>query len=213
MNRIDGIAKMVKSGMVLADIGTDHAFLPIQLVQTGICPKAYACDITEGPLAIAKRNISAAGLDGKIKTILSDGFDQVPKDTQCVVIAGMGGHTIIGILERAENRLQDLKQIVVEANNDSDALRHWISSKGYTITDEVMIHDRNHDYASISFTSAPHAPYTEEEQLLGPVLMAKRSPEFISHCIRMKEKLDMILSHRHDAVLEKHREWYAAYTK
>ena len=213
MNRIEEIANMVKKGMVLADIGTDHAFLPIMLVKKGICPKAYACDITAGPLSIAAKNIASEGLDDQIKTVLSDGFDYVPKDVECVVIAGMGGHTVMGILDRAGRRLEDLKQIVVEANNDTDVLRGWISDHGYTIEDEVMIRDRNHDYASISFTTAHHEPYSLQEQLLGPVLMAKKDSEFMAHCARMKEKLDMILSHRKDEVLEQHRIWYSEYMK
>ena len=91
---------MVKQGMILSDIGTDHAFLPIMLVKDGTVPKAYACDITEGPLSIAKKNIAHEGLNDRIQPILSDGFTHVPYDVQCAVIAGMGCDTIISILER-----------------------------------------------------------------------------------------------------------------
>ena len=96
--RMIEIAKMVKTGMVVADIGTDHAFLPIYLVQKGISPHVYACDVREGPLAIAARNIASYGFDDRIEIILSDGFEKVPEDAETAVIAGMGFFTAKKIL-------------------------------------------------------------------------------------------------------------------
>ena len=103
--RLKAISALVPSGTILADIGTDHGYLPIDLVKRGICPKAYACDVAEGPLSVAKTNIASEHLEGKVFAILSDGFIQVPEDADCAVIAGMGWYTAQAILERAEERL------------------------------------------------------------------------------------------------------------
>ena len=87
--RLKKIAEMISKGMIVADIGTDHAFLPIMLVQNGISDRVYACDVAEGPLKGARENIAKSGLSDRISTILTDGLHDVPMDTDCVVIAGM----------------------------------------------------------------------------------------------------------------------------
>lgn len=211
MKRIEEIAEMVRKGMVTADIGTDHAFLPIWLIRNGICPKVYACDITEGPLSAARRNIAKEKMEDRIIPVLSDGLDHVPDDVSCIVIAGMGGRTAVGILERGMARLPDLKQIIVEANSETELLRRWISEHGFTIRSERMIRDRNHDYAAVCFDCTPHTAYSDKEIILGPVLMAERSPAFSAYCRRMAEKLEMILSHRHDEELVRRKKWYMEY--
>ena len=111
--RIQKIADMINKGVVLADIGTDHAFLPILAIKQKKVQKAYACDIAKGPLEIAKRNIQAENLDTQIETILSNGFEHVPQDVDVVVIAGMGYYTAKDILEAAgEKRLSICKQLI-----------------------------------------------------------------------------------------------------
>ena len=115
--RIQKIADMINKGVVLADIGTDHAFLPILAIKHKKVQKAYACDIAKGPLEIAKRNIQAENLDSQIETILSNGFENVPQDVDVVVIAGMGYYTAKDILEAAGGkRLSTCKQLIVEVN-------------------------------------------------------------------------------------------------
>ena len=75
--RINTISEMIMKGVILADIGTDHAFLPIMAVRNGTAVKAYACDISEGPLKTARANIAAEGLQDRIITVLGSGFDNV----------------------------------------------------------------------------------------------------------------------------------------
>ena len=87
---------MIDKGMVVADIGTDHAFLPVMLVRDGISDHVYACDVAKGPLQAAKENIAHFQLTDKITTILTDGLRDVPSDVNCIVIAGMGFVTAKG---------------------------------------------------------------------------------------------------------------------
>lgn len=185
---------MVKKGMITADIGTDHAFLPIMLVENGTCEKVYACDVAKGPLQAAKANIAARGLSLTITTILTDGLCDVPEDTQCVVIAGMGYQTAKGILERAQARLDDLQQIIVEVNRDTVSMRRWISEHGYTIVNETYVYDRGHDYVTIDFNTQKHEPYSIQDLYLGPVLKKTGKDEYADFLKRRAEKIRYILS-------------------
>ncbi len=181
-------------GVVAADIGTDHALLPVSLVRGGICPKVYACDIAEGPLKSARKTIAAAGMQDQIEVILSDGFDNVPMDTECAVIAGMGYYTAAAILEKAIGRIGMLKQIIVEVNRNVREMREWISTHGFTILDEALVSDRGFDYVIISFNTEPHAPYTETELECGPLLMERGSEEYLDFCRRTIAAQEKILA-------------------
>lgn len=192
--RIRKIADMVKKGMITADIGTDHAFLPILLIQRGTCEKVYACDVAKGPLSAAETNIAKAGCSGSITTVLSDGLANVPEDTECIVIAGMGYQTARGILERSMDRLSSFDQIIVEVNRDTVSMRKWISEHGFTIENEIFVHDRGHDYITVDFSTQPHVPYTYEEIILGPVLMKTEDSDWMDYIRRRQEKLSKILS-------------------
>ncbi|MCI2153120.1 MAG: class I SAM-dependent methyltransferase [Solobacterium sp.] len=194
--RLKAISALVPSGTILADIGTDHGYLPIDLVKRGICPKAYACDVAEGPLSAAKTNIASEHLEGKVFAILSDGFNQVPEDADCAVIAGMGWYTAQAILERAEERLPSFRRIIVQVNGDTDLLRKWISDRRKTIHEECMVNDRGKVYTAVSFSMQEHAPYADREILLGPCLLNERSPLFLEDCQKQAELLSMILSKR-----------------
>lgn len=192
--RLQKIAEMVQKGMIVADIGTDHAFLPVMLVRNGISSRVYACDIGEGPLKAAKETITEAGLTSEISTILCDGLNGVPKEVNCIVIAGMGFVTASGILERGMNRLDNMKQIIVEVNRDTVSMRRWISEHGYTILDEVYVNDRDHDYVTICFNTLNHRPYSDEECILGPVLFAKKEKDYLAFLDRRMHKIEHILS-------------------
>ncbi len=215
MKRIDCIANMIKPVDVMADIGTDHAYLPILLVQTGRVKRAYACDVTKGPLSIAQEHIAQENLSQQIEAVLSDGFQHVPNDAQCAVIAGMGCHTILSILEAAMDRLPAFSQIVVQSNNDVPLLRQWISAHHFTIQEEAVVEEKGHDYIVIAFDCAPHEAYKEEELLLGPCLIQNPTEEFRAYCQRQRDKLDFIFSKRPadqvDEELKKKREWFHSF--
>lgn len=191
--RIEKIADMVIEGMVVADIGTDHALLPILLVQQHKTDKVYACDIVEGPLLSAKENIQKYHLEQSITPILSDGLNNVPDDTEVVVIAGMGFLTAKQILENAIERLPHFTQIITEINRDERLMREWISAHHYTIEAETYVHERKHDYSIISFTTHYHDSYTEDEIELGPCFMQQKDHGYISYLKSCIDKYDVIL--------------------
>lgn len=194
--RIQEIANMVEDSVTVADIGTDHAFLPVLLIQQNKAKKVYACDIAEGPLNSAKETIHQYHMEDQIIPILSNGFEHVPNDTEVAVIAGMGFYTARDILEAAKERLPKLKQIIVEVNRDVDALRKWLSKNQYRILDEQFIHDKGHDYIAISWNTERGKKLTEEELLLGPVLMQKRDGNWLEHVHRQILKIEKEASYK-----------------
>ena len=101
--RLRLLADWVPPGARLADVGTDHAYLPVWLVQNGVCPAAIAADLRPGPLEAARRHVAAAGLEDRISLRLGDGLAPVfPGEADDIVIAGMGGETIAAILSAAD---------------------------------------------------------------------------------------------------------------
>ena len=112
-SRLKTIASFVSEGMCVADIGTDHGYIPIYLTSEGMTDKAYAMDVNRGPLERAGENIRKEGLAGRIECILSDGMEKLPIDADSVVIAGMGGDLMEQILMGGEDRLFRLSELVL----------------------------------------------------------------------------------------------------
>ena len=192
--RLETILSFVEQGAIVADIGTDHAQLPILLVERNICNKVYACDEKKGPLSIAKENIKSKGLSDKIETILSDGFAHIPMDIDTVVIAGMGFYTAKMILENAQNRLHLLDKIIVQINVDSHLMRNWINENHYTILEEKYVNERNKDYEIISFTTQIEGKELSEEEIyLGPKLMKEKSEEILAYYLKKEDKISSLL--------------------
>ena len=113
--RLEAVAAFVTAGYTLADIGTDHAYIPIELVRTGHIPQAIAMDVNRGPLERAEENIREHGLSGRISTRLSDGFSAMePGEADSAVIAGMGGGLTIRILKDGECVVNTLKECILQ---------------------------------------------------------------------------------------------------
>lgn len=149
--RLEAIAACVKPGLTIADIGTDHGYLPIELIRRGICSKALACDVRKGPLQRAEEHIMQAGLSQQIETLLSNGFEMVqPGQVDCCVIAGMGGMLVKDILEaessRNKNIIKEMKQLILQPQSDWEAVRRMVHKLSFRIADEVMLIDRDKHY-------------------------------------------------------------------
>ncbi len=149
--RLEAIAACIKPGLAVADIGTDHGYLPIELLRRGISPKALACDVRTGPLERARQHILEAGLSKQIETRLSNGFEQIwPGEAEGCVIAGMGGMLIKDILEaesrRDKNILQEMKQLILQPQSDMEAVRRMVHRLSFQIVDEIMLIDRDKHY-------------------------------------------------------------------
>ena len=165
--RIRKLAELVRPGLIPADIGTDHGLLPILLLEQGKAEKAYACDVAEGPLSQARENIAKHHLEGKVIPIRSNGFDEVPPDADAAIIAGMGCHTAIMIMEKAEERISRLSQLILQVNDEVPLLRRWLADHSFVIARELTIEDRGHFYTVLDTCYGETGHVTERDLLFG----------------------------------------------
>lgn len=138
--RLKCVAGLVNKGARVADIGTDHAYLPIYLVQNGISNKVYACDVRKEPLRRAKLHIDEYGLSDKITTQLCDGLKGINKgDVDTVTICGMGGKLMKNILKAGIDKLGDNTQLVLSAQSELRDFRKYLLETGIDIKSEHML--------------------------------------------------------------------------
>lgn len=146
--RMKAVAAMVTNGNVLADVGTDHGYVPIMLVQRGFISSAIAMDINEGPLQRARENIIANQLQEKIETRLSDGVRALSDgEVESIVIAGMGGELMIRILTEGESVCRSAKELILQPQSDIQKVRKYLREYGYRIVDENMIFEDQKYYS------------------------------------------------------------------
>ncbi|KNY25467.1 tRNA (adenine(22)-N(1))-methyltransferase [Pseudobacteroides cellulosolvens] len=131
-------SKVVKSDTV-CDIGTDHAYIPIYLVNNNICKRAIACDVKKGPIVFAKKHIGCSGLSNYIETRLGDGLDPLGEnEANVVIIAGMGGYLISRIISDGLYKVTNCENIVLQPMNEIECLRKWLYETGFDIVDEEL---------------------------------------------------------------------------
>jgi len=147
-------------GETVCDVGTDHAQLPVFLVREGRVKSAIASDIREKPLEIAGWNIVKAGLSDKIRMMLSDGLICIPGEhITDIVIAGMGGETIIHILKSCPWSLKH-KNLILQPMTKHEVLRKWLFENGFEIQKEECVPDKQFLYTvmQVQFTDVPAVP-------------------------------------------------------
>ena len=138
--RLKCVAGLVNKGARVADIGTDHAYLPIYLVQNEISNKVYACDVRKEPLRRAKLHIDEYGLSDKITTQLCDGLKGINKgDVDTATICGMGGKLMKNILKAGIDKLGDNTQLVLSAQSELRDFRKYLLETGIYIKSEHML--------------------------------------------------------------------------
>lgn len=169
--RLQLLADMVPEGCRLADVGTDHGYLPVYLLQRGRIRSAVAADVGAEPLAHARRTAEEYGVD-RIDFRLCDGLrDIAPEEVDTVVIAGMGGETIIAILEGAPWTGDGAHTLLLQPMTRTANLRYWLSVNGYYFTEERLVWDKNYLYPVLRVTGgARPAALTEGQALTGVAL-------------------------------------------
>lgn len=147
--RLTMVVSLVRPGKPLADIGTDHAYVPVYLILNDVIPSAYACDIKVGPLDNAKKTIDEYELNDKVIPILSDGLVEVPHDVNDFVIAGMGGELIAKILSDSRWVEEVGNHFVLQPQTHAEDLRQYLYSAGYEILKEDVVKDKRHIYLAM----------------------------------------------------------------
>ena len=180
--RLYAIASMVPQGAFFADVGTDHAYLPIYLAENNLISHAVASDINRGPLLRAKGNIKKYNLEEKIDTCLSDGFEELDGNSfDTASIAGMGGILIARILEKAPRG----KLYILQPMRDAHFLRAYLSSNGFELVDEKLAEEGNKIYTVIAVRDGKGV-LSEKELYLGKLL--KKDPLFEKFRTRLSNK-------------------------
>ena len=138
--RLSSVASMVTAGNCLADVGTDHGYVPIYLYERKIIPHAIAMDVNKGPLERAALHIAESGMKEAIETRLSDGLTALkPGEADSVVVAGMGGPLIIRILSAHPEITESLKELILQPQSEISEVRIWLYEQGYEIVEEHMV--------------------------------------------------------------------------
>ena len=148
--RLAVAASFGRKGKRVADIGTDHASLPIYIVGNDLSPYAVACDINKGPLNAAKQNIAAANLSDRIDTFLTDGLNGLEQfNPEDIYILGMGGELIWRIIDDSEIAKNDGVRLILQPMTHPNDLRRGLYSNGFNIVDETLVKDRDRVYQII----------------------------------------------------------------
>ena len=148
--RLQMAADMVRTGVVAVDIGTDHAYIPVYLLQAGICPSAVAADLREGPLANARATVSAYGLEQNILLRLSDGFDNIGTgEGQDFILAGMGGTLIAGLLGRTAWLKDSSKRLIIQPMTHAEDVREFLCKQGFEILFEKACFEEHRCYIAM----------------------------------------------------------------
>lgn len=179
--RLQALADLVDAGERVADIGTDHAYVPIELVQTSRIAFGIASDIGVGPSENARTNIQAAGLAAQIEVRVGPGLETIElKDSiSTVVIAGMGGKLITAILENALRAGKKFQTLILEANINEPLVREWLMEHEYEIIAETIVEDERHVYEIVKAKLTNKQQILTEAQLLfGPKLLEERNSVF-----------------------------------
>lgn len=216
--RLRTVAGMVTVGNVVCDVGCDHGFVPIYLVQQGISPKVVAMDLREGPLRAAREHVAAYGLEGQITTRLSDGLHNFKKDeADTLICAGMGGGLMTRILNEDREKTDSFQELILQPQSEIEKFRRFLRESGYRILDEEMVEEDGKFYQAIRAAGADSGERGKETRMdgsfggadddaegmneklcklndrYGPVLLQKKTPVFFEFLEREAALYETIL--------------------
>lgn len=183
-------ASMVQPGSRVADIGTDHGYLGIYLLQSGAARHVIACDLRKDPLENARRNAKLFGVDGEMKLRLSDGLEKIlPDEVDTVVMAGMGGDLIQKILSQCPWRKREGLQFILQPQSAGNVLRRWLCEDGFEIRREEPVQDGHFLYTVMDIRQGEPAPLTPGTEYASPALLASGIPLVGNYLARVENAL------------------------
>ena len=193
--RLELVASFVPRGAVLLDVGSDHAYLPIELVERGQIKSAIAGEVVEGPYQSAVKNVEAHGLKEKIQVRLANGLAAFEETDQVsvITIAGMGGRLIARILEEGLDKLANVERLILQPNNREDDLRIWLQDHSFQIVAESILEEAGKFY-EILVVEAGQMKLSTSDVRFGPFLSKEISPVFVQKWQKEATKLEYVLS-------------------
>lgn len=181
--RLETVGKLVDQNDKIADIGTDHAYLPIMLVKNQTIKAAIASDIGEGPTKNARENVKRYGLNEQIEVRLGPGVEPIMAEDKVdtVIIAGMGGKLISDILQDGVNEGKQFPKLILEPNIGEPVIRRWLMNHDYKIVAEDIMAEDGHTYEIIkAVLTSEKQTLTDAELLLGPFLKEEKNEVFLT---------------------------------
>ena len=194
--RLAAVAEFVPQGARLLDVGSDHAYLPIALMENGKIDFAIAGEVVKGPYESALHNVAGAGLADKIAVRLADGLAAFEASDQVttITICGMGGGLIADILAAGADKLASVDRLILQPNNREDELRAWLMNNGFKlITEQIMT--ENDKFYEIMVVEHGQMELSATDLRFGPFLNQEKSEVFKARWQRELKKLEIALPH------------------
>ncbi|QFF99463.1 tRNA (adenine-N(1))-methyltransferase [Psychrobacillus glaciei] len=174
--RLKRVASFVEEDTILADIGSDHAYLPCYLVHAGIITQAIAGEVVKGPFESAQKHVKSEGLEKQIDVRFGNGLEVILEadNVQTITIAGMGGPLIASILEAGKDKLTSVENLILQPNIHAKAIREWAIKENWKIVNETILEENDKIYEIVALKKG-QMQLTEQELLVGPILMKEKS--------------------------------------
>lgn len=191
--RLERVAAHMPAGARLADIGSDHAYLPVALLRRGAIAMAVAGEVALTPFRAAERTVGENGLEQQISVRLANGLAAIePEDgITAISLCGMGGETIRDILDSGKAQLSGQERLILQPNGGEQPLRQWLMENDYRILCEEVLRENRFYYEIIVAERTGPVAYTAEQLYFGPLQLQARTPIFLAkwqRLLRQKQK-------------------------
>ncbi len=195
--RLERVAAHVPAGARLADIGSDHGYLLVALMNRGLIAAGVAGEVASTPFYAAQRTVRENGLSQRISVRQANGLAAIETEDgiTAVSLCGMGGETIRDILDRDKARLSGKERLILQPNGGERPLRQWLMDNGYRILAEEALRENRFDYEIIVAERSEPVLYTAQELYFGPLQLQERSPAFLAKWQRRLRLKQRTLSH------------------
>ena len=206
-DRLKKIGDLVEANSFCLDVGCDHAFLDIYLVQRGENIKAIASDVKEGPLNHARENINKYHLEDKIECRLGNGLDTYSDYVDTIIISGLGGRSMIGIFKSHLEVLKKVNTIILSPNNYQEDVKRFLCKHHFYLSNEELVKEGKFIYQILVFSRGKKR-YSRREYFFGPVLLEKKGLLFEEYYQRELKSREILLQ-----ILPKSYRWKKFLTK
>jgi len=185
--RLQAVADMITPGLRVSDVGCDHGYLSIYLMENNIAESVIASDVRKGPLSKAYENISLYGMSGKIDLRLSDGLEMIePGEVDAIVMSGMGGNLMMDLLIRGADVVNEAKELILQPQSEITGLRHYLQDNGFLIVSETMVYEDYKYYPMMKVVNGTMNWDKEIYFVYGKILLREKDP--VLHQFLIQEK-------------------------